>query len=60
MFLCYPKTDLNLRWNGTFNKDMVTNAIFFSNSLKLSCPSSDVIIECPSTNDSPDRLYIGQ
>lgn len=32
MFLSYPKTDLNLRWNGTFNKDMVTNAIFFSNS----------------------------
>lgn len=35
MFLCYPKTDLNLRWNGTFNIDMVTNAIFISNSLKL-------------------------
>lgn len=32
MFLCYHKTDLNLRWNGTFNNDMVTNAIFFSNS----------------------------
>lgn len=35
MFLGYHKTDLNLRWNRTFNKDMVTNAIFFSNSWML-------------------------
>lgn len=35
MFLCYPKTDLNLRWNQSLNRNMITNAIFFSNSLKL-------------------------
>lgn len=31
MFLFYFKIDLNLRWNGIFNKDMVINVIFISN-----------------------------
>lgn len=35
MFLCYPKTDLNLRWNQSLNRNMITNAIFFSNSWML-------------------------